>query len=618
VTWQSAPQLIPLLLAALLTSALALYAWQRRHTLRGLRSFVLMLIAVTQWTLSNAMKLAAVDLTAKLFWANVQSVGIALVPTLWLFFCLEYTGESQRLKPRHFLLLSIEPMLYIITVWTNSLHHLFRVDSQLILQNGIVTLDQTHGPVLAIHAAYSYLLLLISAALLFRTTWRTTHLYRNQAIALMIAGLLPTMTSLLYVFDIQPLNITSLTPLTFTLSAITLAWALFRLRLLDIVPVARDTVIENLQDGIIVLDEAGRIADINPAGARILRKPVEQLLGSPASDAFASGPGVSENYALQTQLRSAIVSEMGDGTHYFEMRISNLHDQNGQPKGRLIVLHDITQRREAETALKEAKETAETASRTKSEFLATMSHELRMPLNSIIGYTDLTLMGTYGDLTDRQRDRLEKVSDNGKHLLQIITDIMDISRIEAKDLHLNLEQVDLNPLLEQCLTTATPIAEEKGLTLTHNVITDLPPITADPRRVRQIVLNLLGNAIKFTEDGMIVLHASVLDKATVANLPVQAAGQHEQWALIAVEDTGIGIARQDEAAAFEDFRQVDGSSTRQYQGVGLGLTIARRFTTLMNGHIWMESQPEQGTTFYVLLPAAPAIQHPTPAEATAN
>ena len=228
------------------------------------------------------------------------------------------------------------------------------------------------------------------------------------------------------------------------------------------------------------------------------------------------------------------------------------------------------------------------ANQLKSQFLANMSHELRTPLNSINGYTEMLLNEVYGPLTDEQRDRLYRVQRNGQSLLALINDVLDLSKIEAGRVELDLLPIQLETVINVVCSVILPLASERGLTVSQDISPDLPPLLADEARLRQILTNLLSNAIKFTEIGEVSIRAS--------------ADTDGQQIRIAVADTGIGIPKESFDDIFSEFQQVDGSSTRQHGGTGLGLAISRRLARMHGGDILVESQPGKGSTFTVILP----------------
>jgi signal transduction histidine kinase/CheY-like chemotaxis protein len=238
--------------------------------------------------------------------------------------------------------------------------------------------------------------------------------------------------------------------------------------------------------------------------------------------------------------------------------------------------------------------------RLKSQFLANMSHELRTPLNSIIGFSRVILKGIDGPLTDLQTQDLTSINNAGQHLLGLINDILDMARIEAGKMELVLDEMDLRDTLRSVLSTAVALVKDKNVELREDIDPHLPTVRADAMRVRQVLLNLLSNAAKFTDHGYITLRAR----------PVEAVGLHsgrlEPFVEISVTDSGPGIAPEDMARLFEPFSQVDASATRKVGGTGLGLSICRQLIELHNGRIWVESEVGRGSTFLFILPAGPA------------
>jgi signal transduction histidine kinase len=218
-----------------------------------------------------------------------------------------------------------------------------------------------------------------------------------------------------------------------------------------------------------------------------------------------------------------------------------------------------------------------------------MSHEFRTPLNAILGYTHMLLNGVSGAISDQQRKSLSRIDSNSRHLLALINDILDITRIEAGRMPLNLSTFDVAELVNEVMSELEPIIRRSSLKVTAKMARNVRPLKSDRQKVKQVVLNLLSNALKFTPTGAVTISASYDDK--------------KRWVAIAVKDTGVGIAREDQAKVFEDFRQLDASPTRGYGGTGLGLSICRRLAQMLGGSIELVSELNEGSTFILKLPA---------------
>jgi signal transduction histidine kinase/ActR/RegA family two-component response regulator len=290
-----------------------------------------------------------------------------------------------------------------------------------------------------------------------------------------------------------------------------------------------------------------------------------------------------------------------------QQRDTAVRGANEQLQTRTLELEEeISQRKQAQEELLKAKQVAEEASRAKSIFLANMSHELRTPLNAIIGYSEM--------LEEEARDSenadyiqdLHKIQVAGKHLLALINDVLDLSKIEAGKMPLHLETFDVRLTINDIINTLQPAVEKNGNTLRVNLADAVRTMRADITKVRQILFNLLSNACKFTDHGSITLDVD----QTVEN--------GEPWIRFEVTDTGIGIEPKQKANLFKEFTQADTSIARKYGGTGLGLAISYRFVQLMKGHIGVISEPGKGATFTVELPVHVKMETPAPADAAAN
>jgi signal transduction histidine kinase len=236
--------------------------------------------------------------------------------------------------------------------------------------------------------------------------------------------------------------------------------------------------------------------------------------------------------------------------------------------------------------IQEKSQQLELASKHKSQFLANMSHELRTPMNAVLGYTDLILDNIFGDVPEPIRETLERVKANGQHLLGLINDVLDLSRMEAGQLTLSLGDYAIGEVVHAVVSTVESLAAGKKLALKAIVPPDLPAGRGDERRLTQVLLNLAGNAIKFTDSGQVLIEVRAADGAFV----------------VSVTDTGPGIPEADREKIFEEFQQADNSSTRQKGGSGLGLSISRRIVELHGGRLWVESVLGEGSTFHFTVP----------------
>ncbi len=350
-------------------------------------------------------------------------------------------------------------------------------------------------------------------------------------------------------------------------------------------------LIDASADAIVRYDAKGCVEYINPAFTKMFGWTFEELKGKRID--FVPPEAVKETLAAIEKMKK------GEQLTNFPTRrftkdgrildvalsVSSIIDENGENIGNVVIIRDETERRKMEKALEEAKRRAEEANRSKSEFLANMSHEIRTPMNAIMGMAGL-LMDT--ELNAEQREFLAIIRQSTDALLSIINDILDFSKIEAGKLELEMLDFDLREALDEIISLTAIFAKEKGLELCYQIDHHVPALLiGDPGRLRQIILNLVNNAIKFTSQGEVFLKVTVEDD-----------GPDQAVLKFAVRDTGIGISKEDIGKLFTSFHQVDASTTRKFGGTGLGLAISKHLTELMDGQIGVESQVGKGSTFW--------------------
>ena len=365
--WQSIPYVFPVVASAAISAWLALSAWRRRPK-PGALPFSLLMLAVAQWSLAYALELVSPNLATKLFWDNVTWLGVVSVPAAWLVFALQYSGtrfnssgRTKWLTRRNLIFLALEPLVTLFLVWTNGLHGLINNSVTLDTSGPFPALIFTYGAWFWVNVVYSYLLLLLGTLLicsLISTFMRTASLYRGQVGALLIAVAVPWIGNALTIFGWNPFPHLDLTPFAFTITGLAFAWSLFRFRLLDIRPVAREVLIENMNDAVLVLDEQSRIVDLNPAVQRIFGRSSSELVGQPFIEIFSAFPHFVERYRKVTEVHEEIILDVDEAQHFFDLRISPLYQRNGHltVTGHLVIMSDITERKQAERSLRESEE----------------------------------------------------------------------------------------------------------------------------------------------------------------------------------------------------------------------------------------------------------------------
>jgi PAS domain S-box-containing protein len=377
-----------------------------------------------------------------------------------------------------------------------------------------------------------------------------------------------------------------------------------------------ELIIDSVADPILVTDQEGDIV--------LMNEPAERLFNLPADADETTERRINANGAHLTSFVSNVLTRTGEQRYRGEIQLADpatgralpvegvagtILSEQGELMWVVTILHDMTEALEkrrlaAELQIKVQEATAELAqqnellrrqhialeqaSALKSQFLANMSHEFRTPLNAILGYTHMLLHGVSGPVSEQQRKSLTRIDSNSQHLLALINDILDITRIEAGRMPLNLSSFEIPGLVNEVMSELEPIIRRTSLRVTAKMPRTLQPIKSDRQKVKQIVLNLLSNALKFTPAGSVTIAASY--------------DEHKRWMIISVQDTGVGIAHEDQAKVFEDFRQLDASPTRGYGGTGLGLSICRRLAQMLGGTIELISDLDTGSTFRLKLP----------------
>ena len=356
--WRFTPYVIPEVISVAVAIWLIITLWRRRSA-PGAVPFILLLLGLVVWSLGYALELGSVGLPTVLFWDNVAWLGKLLMPPIWFVFALQYTGRGRWLTRRRVVFLAIVQFVNLLLIWTNGMHGLIYSSSRLDSSAPFSALVFTHNVGYWAIVVYNYLFLLLGTLLIglfIRTLMRSASLYRGQVGALLICVLAPWAANILFNFGLGPVPHFDLTASAFTITALAIAWSLFRFRMLDLVPVAHSAVIESMSDAMIVLDQHHRITDLNPAAQRLFGHPLSELVGQPAAQVFSTWPDLVERFRGVTEAHEEIILGEGETLRSFDLRLSSLSHQRGSLTGHLIVLRDITEQKQAMEALERARE----------------------------------------------------------------------------------------------------------------------------------------------------------------------------------------------------------------------------------------------------------------------
>ena len=335
-----------LLFAGIACLVVAILIGQQRRTAVGAGSLILLMLALTWWDTTYAIFWAGVPGPNPFFWLDITYMGVVIVPTVFLTFIIQFSQLEGWLKPPFLLALAIEPILVMVLMWTDSWHGLFFAGKRA--ENTGMILNA--GPIVWVNIIYSYLLILLACVLLIQYYRRSSGLYRRQAMTVLLAVGFPWLNSIIFILGLSPLPNADNTPFAFSATALIIAYALLRYRLLDVVPIARHVLVENMSDGVLVLDAQNRIVDINPAAQNLLGNAHQSPVGEPVEKVFAPWSTFATQFYAVSQAQTEIA--IGDPPErYLDLRISPLSDPRGHFVGRLIVWREITELKRAQAEL---------------------------------------------------------------------------------------------------------------------------------------------------------------------------------------------------------------------------------------------------------------------------
>jgi len=548
----------------------------RQSQLRTAFLFVIGLMTV--WSAGTVLELdfRAVTGITNIAFINICYIGICLVPVALLYLGKVIMTPEWKLRSVHAVFLII-PVISIIVVITNPLHHLFFVRFSLLSSEAV------YGGYYYFHSVYSYGCIAAAVVLMLIASYRNSGLFSIQSLLVIAGVLVAAVPNIMYSFGAADLPF-SISTAAFTATVLCLLIAFFKFRFITDLPITLRQVVDLISDGYLVTDREHRILSYNRALVHLFPHPVEITPGENIRR-FIDQNFIDASYDQYVEFQTLAAAEHRTITTelritediYVSTEITPVFQHN-MLTGNIILIKDITQS-------KKLIEVTKTESRYKSEFLSNMSHEIRTPMNAIIGMVNI---GKSAPDMERKNYCLSRIDEASRHLLGLINNILDISKIEAGKFELSSEEFIFEKMLQQIVNVVKFRADEKNQTLSIRIDKAIPEnLVGDDQRLAQVITNLIGNAVKFTpEHGWIRLNTTLLEaKEAVCTIQFD------------VIDSGIGISAEQQARLFQSYTQAETNTSRKYGGTGLGLTISKNIVEMMGGRIWIESQPGKGSIF---------------------
>jgi PAS domain S-box-containing protein len=536
-----------------------------------------MMLAAGWWSAGALLEHASTAPPVKTAWAALEYPGIMAVAPLWLLFAVDYAGRAAVLRGRRAAALAAVPLLTVALVWTNDWHHLVWTTITPSSPAPGAALVYGHGPWFWAAAAYNYALLVVGTVVLVAALARAHARYHGQTAALLVGLVLPWLGNALYLGGVRILGSVDPTPLAFALTGVVYAVGLFRRRLFDLVPLARHALIESMADGLLVLDARDRVIDVNPS-ARALLGLAAAPIGEPAPQVLARWPALAAITAAGAATETDAPVETAGGVRDIHARLSLLRDDRGRPRGRLLVLGDVTDRKRTEETLRHTERLASLG-----QLLAGVAHELNNPLSVVIGHATLLKR----DVSGPAAARIEKIAAAADRCARIVANFLAVARRRQPE----RAETDVNQVLRDAVALLSHQLRVDDVAVVPELAPALPRIRADAHQLHQVAVNLIANG-----------HQAMLDRPRRVLTLGSRYDAAAQRVVFAVADTGPGIPPSMRHRVFEPF-----FTTKPVgMGSGLGLSVCRGIVEAHEGTITVSDAPGGGARVEVSLPLAAA------------
>lgn len=608
--WQYTAYLVATFLGGAITAYLTVYAWQRR-SVPGAVAFAFSMGLAAWLSLVTCLSLLSPSVESARFWFKLTFIALAGLPVAWLIFTYQYTGGKRLVTPLRLLGLCLIPLLTQVLLWTNDVHHLMALYLGDVVSIGpffVADRDTALlGPWFWIYTAYGYGITTWSVFLVVRAAIRGLRLYLGQAVLLLAGVFFPVLATAVSTFAWFTALKVNFAPIGFTLGGIAFSLAAFRYRLFDVAPVARDVLMDRMSDGMLVLDAQDQIVDFNPVfqaisgvdPSRVIGQMMNEVLDWPALIACLNDP-------------THAPFEIALNAHEYDVRISSLHDMRGSTAGRLVVLRDITARKQTELALQQYTQELEARNAELDAFAHTVAHDLKDPLSVMVGFG--MLLENYFEAMPPEtvRRNLHHIVQTGQKMTDIVNELLLLASIRKIE-DLEVGPLDMAAIVSEVCARLAPLIAERGAELVKPQT--WPDVVGYAPWIEEVWVNYITNALRYggrPDEGVpprvelgwdCDTPSPEKSQATLeSNAPLAYGASMARRVRFWVRDNGRGLTEEEQDRLFKLFAQIGTSrSVGSSLGHGLGLSIVQRIVYKLAGEVGVESVVGQGSTFWFTL-----------------
>lgn len=538
--------------------------------------FSALMFAVSIWSIAYAFELASLTLEQMLLFIKIEYLGISFLPSIWIIFTIKFIGKNHWFTSFNVFIIFIFPIIDFILVQTNSSHLLHYASVWVDKTGSFPLLAIKPGIAYTIHTVYFYFMLIWGVYLLVIALKKGYSIYQKQYISIIFAALVPWFTNLVYLFGYRPFGHIDLTPYAFILTSSIIAFSLLRYSLFNLIPIAREKVIEHMTEGVIILDWQNRILDFNAVVLKFLKVKDINLIGLNLLDI------VEQKSELESNLKNPQQQSFILPTHnrFFEVSINRVNESKGIYTGSLVIFRDITDGKVAKEKLEKQTHQLEELNLLKDKLFSIIAHDLKAPFASLLSM--LRIVGEEGLTAEEFKQFLPKLTENVDYTSTMLENLLNWSRSQIDAVNIDLEPILLQQLVANETVFFSKKASEKSIQIINELSSDLV-VNADRNTVQLIFRNLFSNAIKFCREN---------DTISISSQII------EEKETIVFKDSGIGMSNEKLKKLFssEIFTTL---GTDNEKGTGLGLLLCKDFLNKTGGKIHVESGVGVGTTFYI-------------------